>query len=208
MTEAEWLECTDPDQMLEFLRGNTSDRKLRLCACACCRRVWNVLTDERSRAAIGLAEQLADAMTEENNFRSLLKGPNQPRGPIADLYMREAWEAANMVTLSTAGLVLHAFPTNGCYETERKAQCNLIRDIFGNPLRPANLHVHHLRKNKGRSLKIARTIYDERAFDRMPLLADALEYAGCDDADIFAHCRNGGEHVRGCWVVDLLLGKS
>ena len=51
-------------------------------------------------------------------------------------------------------------------------------------------------------------MYEDRAFDRLPLLADALEDAGCADADILVHCRNGGEHVRGCWVVDLLLGKS
>jgi hypothetical protein len=56
--------------------------------------------------------------------------------------------------------------------------------------------------------KIARAIYDGRAFERMPILADALEDAGCGDADILRHCREPGEHVRGCWVVDLLLGKS
>ena len=55
---------------------------------------------------------------------------------------------------------------------------------------------------------MAQSIYDARAFDRLPLLADALEDAGCADADILSHCRTPGEHVRGCWVVDLLLGKS
>ncbi len=56
--------------------------------------------------------------------------------------------------------------------------------------------------------KVAQAIYDDRAFDRLPILADALEDAGCDNADLLTHCRSGGEHVRGCWVVDLLLGKS
>ena len=55
---------------------------------------------------------------------------------------------------------------------------------------------------------LAGAIYDERAFDRLPVLGDALEDAGCADAAILAHCRGPGEHVRGCWVVDLLLGKS
>jgi hypothetical protein len=55
---------------------------------------------------------------------------------------------------------------------------------------------------------IARRIYEERAFHDLPFLADALEDAGCTDADILSHCRQGGEHVRGCWVVDLVLGKS
>jgi len=50
-----------------------------------------------------------------------------------------------------------------------------------------------------------KAIYDDRAFDRLPILADALEEAGCEDQDILGHCRSGGEHVRGCWVVDGLL---
>ena len=62
--------------------------------------------------------------------------------------------------------------------------------------------------NDGTVHRVAQAIYDERAFERMPILADALEDAGCDNADILNHCRNGGEHVRGCWVIDLLLGKS
>ena len=62
--------------------------------------------------------------------------------------------------------------------------------------------------NDGAIRKIAQTIYDARAFDRLPLLADALEDAGCTDAAILSHCREPGEHVRGCWVVDLLLGKN
>jgi hypothetical protein len=55
---------------------------------------------------------------------------------------------------------------------------------------------------------LATTIYDQRAFDRLPILADALEEAGCTDADILSHCRQPGVHVRGCWVVDLILGKE
>jgi hypothetical protein len=56
--------------------------------------------------------------------------------------------------------------------------------------------------------RIAQSIYDDHTFDRLPILADALEEAGCTDADILAHCRQPGEHVRGCWVVDLVLGKK
>ena len=55
---------------------------------------------------------------------------------------------------------------------------------------------------------LARGIYEERAFDRLPMLADALEEAGCEDADMLAHCRRSGPHVLGCWVVDLVLGKK
>ena len=64
-----------------------------------------------------------------------------------------------------------------------------------------------LQWNDGTIPKIAQTIYDHRTFADLPILADALEEAGCDNADILTHCRSSGEHVRGCWVVDLLLGK-
>ena len=81
----------------------------------------------------------------------------------------------------------------------------MLRDIFGNPFRPVSINSTCLTSTvRG----LAEGIYAERAFDRMPILADALEDAGCDNADILAHCRGDGPHVRGCWVVDLVLGKG
>ena len=62
--------------------------------------------------------------------------------------------------------------------------------------------------NGGTVRKLAEAIYDERAFDRLPVLADALEEAGCADEGVLRHCRGGGPHVRGCWVIDLILGKE
>jgi hypothetical protein len=93
-------------------------------------------------------------------------------------------------------------------QNEAGRQCDIIRDIFGNPFRPVALNPTCLAWNDGTVSRIAQAIYDERAFDRMPILADALEDAGCDNADILNHCRGDGPHVRGCWVVDLLLGKE
>ena len=84
-------------------------------------------------------------------------------------------------------------------------ECILIRDIFGNPFRPVVPNPSYL---VPAVLELARGIYQERAFDRMPDLADALENAGCTNADILEHCRGPGPHVRGCWVVDLILGKE
>lgn len=84
----------------------------------------------------------------------------------------------------------------------------ILRDIAGNPFRPITVNRDWLTWNDRTVPKLAQTIYDDRRFDLLPILADALEEAGCGDADILAHCRGPGPHVRGCWVVDLLLGKT
>jgi hypothetical protein len=86
---------------------------------------------------------------------------------------------------------------------------DLLREIIGPvPFGRGTIPTSLLRWNDGTVSKIAQAIYEERAFERLPILADALEDAGCDDADILAHCRSAGPHVRGCWVIDLLLGKG
>jgi hypothetical protein len=92
---------------------------------------------------------------------------------------------------------------------ERATQASLLRCVFGNPFRPHAAVDPAVRAWQGGTVaRLAQAIYDDRAFDRMPELADALEEAGCDDADILDHCRQPGEHVRGCWVLDLILGKE
>jgi hypothetical protein len=87
-------------------------------------------------------------------------------------------------------------------------QADLIREVFGNPFKGAYLQPSWLGWNGGTVVQIAQAIYYERAFEQLPILADALEDAGCGDADLLAHCRGAGPHVRGCWAVDLLLGKQ
>jgi hypothetical protein len=84
----------------------------------------------------------------------------------------------------------------------------VLHELFGNPFRPVVLDPRCLAWNDRCVERVAHRIYDERRFTDLPILADALEDAGCDIADILAHCRGPGPHLRGCWVVDLLLGKS
>jgi hypothetical protein len=89
---------------------------------------------------------------------------------------------------------------------DRSSLCRLLRDIFGNPFRPVAFNPAWRSES---ATALARAMYESRNFSPMPILADALEEAGCDHADILSHCRQpDGVHVRGCWVVDLVLGKS
>jgi hypothetical protein len=82
---------------------------------------------------------------------------------------------------------------------------SLLRDIFGNPFRPVAFDPSW---RTSTAVALASQMYESREFSAMPILADALQDAGCEDADILGHCRGPGPHVRGCWVVDLVLGKA
>jgi hypothetical protein len=89
---------------------------------------------------------------------------------------------------------------------ETSEQANLVRDIFGNPFRPVSFDAEW---RTSTAVLLAKQMYDSRDFSTMPILADALQDAGCDNADILTHCRDANQvHARGCWVVDLVLGKE
>jgi hypothetical protein len=208
MTEAEWLECTDPERMLKFLRRKASERKLRLFACACCRRIWRFLPDKRSRKAVEVAERYADGKADEDRLGSACEDAVE-----AAETGRGADAAAHASDISPVDAKYVAFEaawaarrTDDSPPTEEfVAQAELLRDIIGNPFRPVTVDPSWLTHTV---TALAKGIYDKRAFDRLPILADAPEEAGCANADILAHCRKPGEHLRGCWVVDLLLGKE
>jgi len=213
MTEAEWLECTNPTFMWWFVEGKTSDRKLRLVACACCRRIWHLLSDERSKALVETAENLADGLvTAEESKRFLRQGSEVDRIPLGiDEYSvaRSALISHSAVTRAVPSLAASLVETfGGSRREEAGSQCVVFRDIFGNPFRPAPFNSSWLAWNGSTIPRLAQAIYDERAFDRLPILADALEDAGCDNVDILSHLRGPGPHVRGCFVLDLLLGKE
>jgi len=250
MTEQEWLECTDPMPMLEFLEGKASERKLRLFAVASVRRVFHMLPEEHHRQPVSVAERYADgaATAEElasfstvlfvDNPGAVITATSVELAYFVDEYPKSvqtaihaALETANpnitfapqWIGRTAAGAVawnivghakraseaeVWASAWNASEATELSAQSDLLRDIIGNPFRPVTINPDWVAWNDGMVRKIAQPIYDERAFDRLPILADALEEAGCDNADILNHCRQTGEHVRGCWVVDLLLGKK
>jgi hypothetical protein len=92
--------------------------------------------------------------------------------------------------------------------TEWKEQVRLLHDVLGNPFRPSSLPPSWLNWNSGLLVSMARTMYDSGDFMDMPILADAVEEAGCTNTDILNHCPQPGEYVRGCWVIDLILAKQ
>jgi hypothetical protein len=104
----------------------------------------------------------------------------------------------------TAAVYTLTFATSDELQSE-KWTSDTIRDIFGNPFRPIAFDPRWLTADV---VGVARGIYEDRAFDRMAILTDALINAGCDSDDVLSHCRNGGPHVRGCWVVDRILEKE
>ena len=91
---------------------------------------------------------------------------------------------------------------------EKAFQVELLRDLFGNPFQSVVIDSGWLAWNGGTVVQLAQGVYNDRAFDRLPVLADALEEAGCDDDRVLGHCRQPGQHVRGCWLLDLLTARG
>ena len=225
MTEAKWLTCPNPQKMLEFLRGKASERKLRLFACGCCYRLadlWSTLGEDEL-AAVEFANLYADG----GATREDLKLAREDLSNIDDYYGSSEeirFHALDCVTAIPLGDVnglanrIIEYFENFHYwteaeleaeqEAERFLQCAILREFFGNPFRWVAVEPSWLTWYDGTVPRLAQAIYNEGAFDRLPVLADALEEAGCTNADILGHCRGPGPHVRGCWVVDLLLGKK
>jgi hypothetical protein len=235
MTEREWLACTDPKAMLGFLHGKTSERKLRLFAVARCRlfrQDWNDWWPIRE--AVEAAEQFSDGLSPAEQLARFHRpwedfiwdvrwGTIDPTGgstvlrpsQLGQLLVQaisspDAVSAAWAVRYDDLRSYFDGGWKNG--PQERRAECHLLREVFGNPFRPVTVSPAW---QTPQVVALARAAYDERelpsghlAPDRLAVLADALEDAGCTNADILNHCRQPGVHVRGCWVVDLLLGKS
>jgi hypothetical protein len=228
MTEHDWLNSTDPQAMLGFLRDSSklSERKARLFACACVRRVWHLLRDHRSQRAVEAAEdhidgritakQLVAARSRAAVFAWQKSGGSRRAAvaAVSSTYrrIRDTVGAAFFVRRAVA---FH--PVRADNEAEGSVQATLLRDIFGpQPSRSLSLDTSLLRWQNGTIGRLAQTIYEERELPsgtldniRLALLADALEDAGLDNPVILTHLRQErGVHVRGCWVLDLVLGKA
>jgi hypothetical protein len=183
MTEQDWMTSNDPQAMLGYITGSDwADTS----------HEWNRIASDRKLRLF--AQHVSYPIIDEAT------GEGYPNLPLD--YLSGWYSAAGMGGDPAS---------NGLAR-----QAALLREIFGNPFRPAKMSdfanalgfSEWLVWNNGTIPRIAQAIYEDRAFDQMPILADALEEAGCSDEDILNHCRGEGPHVRGCWVLDLILGKE
>lgn len=224
MTEDEWLMSDNHMLMTFFVGEQMSLRKLRLADVAVCRRVEGHLVDERSRHALEVSERYADGLASDaalNDARSQANAAYQTLLPDETERRSELLAALSVVCaagdewamrmeVDMIDIVLFApRPPQESIPPEARAasitDAELARDVFGNPFRPVAFDPNWRTETV---VSLASAIYADRAFDRMPILADALEEVGCDNTDILSHCRGPGPHARGCWVVDGVLGKQ
>jgi hypothetical protein len=225
MEELEWLEGLNSASMLQFAGNRASSRQRRLFACALCRRIPKYLMrDRHCIAALETIERYADGSATVSEIGAttymldFLSQEVDLTEALSDL-RQEAIEAVRrLCDVEHDGQQLHTdlFWGNqlwvmlGPVESDPVAtRCRIVnevlREIFGNPFRPVTFDPDW---RTSTAVALAKQMYDTRDFSTMPILADALQEAGCDNADILDHCRGNGPHVRGCWVVDMVLGKS
>lgn len=196
-----------------------SERKLRLFACECCRLIWHTVETDLCRQAVLIAESYAEGSETTASLIAAYDKADEASVSVGDKAAVSTAETQfrvnEAIEVSTCCIDALGFPARGspAYGEQMKAawlqragpQVELIRCIFGSPYRPVVADPRWLTFTVR---DLAAAIYAERAFDRLPILADALEETGCDDTSVLTHCRGPGPHVRGCWVVDLVLGKT
>jgi hypothetical protein len=237
MTEAEWLACTNSTPMLDFLQWKASGRKIRFFLVTCARRVLPASPDVKITEALAVAERFADGKESSNRLKRIHYALSARYPGCLDLLpsrfsrhvhaipawhatqeqlFRAAYKGSWFCAGESARIGFGSFEGMEYVHDEQAAQACLLRDLFGPlPFRPVSPDPAWLQWNNGTVPKIAQAIYDERQLpsghldpSRLAILADALEEAGCDQPDLLNHLRGSGPHVRGCWAVDLLLGKE
>jgi hypothetical protein len=215
MTEAEWLLCDDPGRMLDFALASMSERKRRLFAVARARMVWHLLEDERSREAVEVTERHADGGADDDALKAAGVRADVAQYEFWDLHGQphnhgksEHWDASVLAFWATHGMDALGEGLSECgiltgLGVPLVEQANLLRDLMRHPAsRPG-----HLGEPGPDAMRMALHAYEARDWAVLPVLADALEEGGCSDTALLSHLRSGGTHTRGCWALDLVLGK-
>jgi hypothetical protein len=213
VTEDEWTASEDLDSLLDAAKAmkRLPARKARLFAGGCFRLVWDVIRADDIRLAVDMSDSRADKKIGQQELERHRYPMTVPSDNV------RSWLAVAVQSLATSNLnpsyvawQVRTATQNDTYRHARRgipcrAQADLIREVVANPFRPIAFDPRWRTEDV---LGLARGIYEDRAFDRLPLLGDALMDAGCAEEAILAHCRSEGPHVRGCWAVDMVLGKE
>jgi hypothetical protein len=228
MTEAEWDSCAYPVAMLRAMLAcrRVSDRRWRLFTCGCCRRIWDRFPDPRNRDLVATVEEFPDGSFEDPALDDAITASSacddaaraEPAFWVAKHLGRGFYKfSAAVSAMSVISQVLRILADGreggagaDPWGLPDEALAGLARDVFGPMLfRAKSVRPDVLAWNDRLAVRLARAVYDDRRWGHMPLLGDALLDAGCDDEEILRHCREpGASHARGCWVIDLLLGKE
>lgn len=203
MTEVGWTQFEDPRRMMRYLlrhpRHRPTLRKTALFGAACARLVEDPIVSDNVRRLVECREKVAEDVIWLDQFNALLCENG------ADTELPQHPARAIVLTFPALSIVEAALNTP---DIMPGLVSSVIREIYGNPFRKPKINPLWLQANDGTVRKLAQGIYDEMAYDRLPILADALLDADCDDEDLVGHCRSDQRHFRGCWAVDALLGKT
>lgn len=234
MTEAEWNKCEHRDAMLEWLKSTDAgtSRKFLLWAIACCRRIVPMLTDERGQVALVIAEDLVEgrATRSEGNdaakassaasiectrqaFNDVTRAQSAAYRAVTELVADWPSHLPHYQVAALAAAIAMSIKSPSA---EEPLQCDLLRDMYGPlPFRSKTLDPSLLTWNFSTIPSLAASAYELRHLPsgtldpcRLAVLADALEEAGCVDAELLGHFRGPGVHYRGCWGLDVILGKE
>ncbi|AMV26990.1 hypothetical protein VT84_21490 [Gemmata sp. SH-PL17] len=210
MTEEEWFGSADARRLASFAAMMMSARKLRLFMVAWCRYNWVRVTNPLVRHAAVLAEQFVDGHAHKNQLDMMFDGARSIiAGTLASYLLwtnsAQLGDCVEGFCLNDASLAPPPTDDQDATTARHLVRADIFRDIAGNPFKRAKFDK---RWRTQTAMLLARQMYESRDFSAMPILADALQDAGCSNTDVLNHCHGAGLHVRGCWVVDLVLGKS
>ncbi len=211
MTEEEWFGSADARRLAAFAAMMMSARKLRLFMVAWCRHNWDRIANPLIRHAAELAEQFADGNAHKKQLEALFDEARAiiagtPAGHLLWTNSAQMGDCVDRFCIGDVGDLPAPIDDRGAaYRARQLVRADIFRDIAGNPFRRVKFDK---RWRTETATLLARQMYESRDFSAMPILADALQDAGCSNTDVLNHCHGAGLHVRGCWVVDLVLGKS
>jgi hypothetical protein len=229
--ETEWLtRSTAPLRLARFVQTRVSSRRLQILSCAVCRLVVDSLTS-RDRLRLEIAERFAFGELDGKSYRDLLEADAPEHLPAveggADFGAVRAVHSALSGNIKAGFVKAVDWVLESCRNRTDEASrhipqqlCDLMRELVGNPFRAWGISPPWLASGirvapDGTSvtlslsaMDLAREIDVHRRFDLLPILADELEASGCTNPGLLHHCRHGTQHLRGCWAVDLVLGRE